>query len=182
MNKLFNILSSLAALAFILTACTPPAVDVAQAAPAQVSYQAMLGKPLTDRTVADFIASNDCSPAGSFHLCKPAGLAFWRDGSQTFKTAYLYVSNSEGFASYKGELPLDLAAGDTMADVEEKLGQPKEIHALQAGWALGLPDEGSSPDRTHYWAVYKRFGLTIIYNSPLVSDKNATIHAILVNQ
>ena len=66
--------------------------------------------------------------------------------------------------------------------LEEKLGQPKEVHAPQAGWVPGLPDEGGSPDRTHYWAVYNRFGITIVYNSPIASDKNASIHAILVNE
>jgi hypothetical protein len=45
-----------------------------------------------------------------------------------------------------------------------------------------LPDEGGSPDRIHYWAVYKRFGVTIVYYSPVPSDKNASIHAILVEE
>jgi hypothetical protein len=34
----------------------------------------------------------------------------------------------------------------------------------------------------HYWAIYKRFGVTIVYNSPSASDKSATIHAILANE
>jgi hypothetical protein len=61
------------------------------------------------------------------------------------------------------------------------LGQPNEVHALQAGWQPGLPDEGGSPDHITYWAIYKRFGLTIVYNSPSASDKSATIHDILIN-
>jgi hypothetical protein len=44
-----------------------------------------------------------------------------------------------------------------------------------------LPDEGSSPDHFHYWAVYKHLGMTIIYNSPFV-DEDATIYAILVSR
>jgi hypothetical protein len=182
MNKLFKTLSLLAAMAFLVAACAPAAVDAAEAAPEEASYQAMLGRPLSDQTVTDFIASNNCAQAGSFHLCQPAGLALWTDADQTVKTVYLYVSNAEGFAPYKGELPLGLAAADTMADVEEKLGQPKEVHAPQAGWAPGLPDEGGSPDRIHYWAVYERFGVTIVYNSPAPNDKNASIHAILVEE
>lgn len=181
MNRYFKPLSLLAAMAFLAAACAPSAVNVAQAAPEEVSYRAMLGRPLSDQTVTDFIASNNCAPSGSFHICQPAGLALWTDADRTVKTVYLYVSNTEGFAPYKGELPLGLATADTMADVEEKLGQPREVHAPQAGWVPGLPDEGGSPDRMHYWAVYERFGITIVYNSPIANDKNASIHAILVN-
>lgn len=182
MNKYFKTLSLLAAMAFLAAACAPSAMGVAQAAPVELTYEATLGRPLSDQSVADFIASNNCAQAGSFHLCQPAGLALWTDADQTVKTVYLYVSSFEGFAPYKGELPLGLAAGDTMADVEEKLGQPREVYAPQAGWAPGLPDEGGSPDRTHYWAVYNRFGITVVYNSPVPSDKNASVHAILVNE
>ena len=78
-------------------------------------------------------------------------------------------------------LPYGLTMQDTMASVEQKLGQPSEVHALQAGWASGLPDEGGSPDHMYYWAMYKRFGLTIVYNSPSPDDKSATIHDILIS-
>ncbi|RPJ23165.1 MAG: hypothetical protein EHM33_21705 [Chloroflexi bacterium] len=182
MNKFFKTLSLLAAIAFFATACIPPVVEVAQAAPAEVSYRAVLGKSTSDRDVADFISSNDCTQTGSFQLCRPAGLALWTDADQIVETAYLYVSNSDGFAAYKGALPLGLAPGDTMASVEEKLGQPKVAHALQAGWKPGLPDEGRSPDHKYFWAIYKRFGVTVIYNTPAANDRNATIHAILVNK
>lgn len=186
MNKLFKTLSLLAVIAFMLAArreaAVPHVVDVAQAAPVELTYEAMLGRPLTDRNVADFIAGNNCSQAGSFHLCRDAGLALWTDADRMVKTAYLYVSNSDDFDAFAGALPLGLARNDTMADVEEKLGQPKEVHAPQAGWTAGLPDEGGSPDRIHYWAVYKRFGVTIVYSSPFANDKNAAIHAILVSK
>ncbi len=182
MNKLFKALSLLAMIAFLAAACTPMAIDVAQAAPAEVSYQATLGKSVNDQNVADFIARNNCTAAVQFQLCQSAGLALWTDNSQIIKTAYLYVNPSNDITSFKGDLPLGLAANDTMANVEQKLGQPVEVHAPQAGWKPGLPDEGGSPDHTHYWAIYKRFGLTVIYNSPSVDDKNATIYAILVNK
>jgi hypothetical protein len=182
MNKLFKTLSMLTAIAFFAIACAPQIVSVAQAAPAEASYQAMLGKSVRDQAVADFIASNDCTQSGAFQLCRPAGLALWTDANQVVKTAYLYPSNSNGFVAYRGELPLGLAPNDTMASVEQKLGGLKEVHAPQAGWEPGLPDEGSSPDHIHYWAVYKRFGVTIIYNSPSPDDKNASIHAILVSK
>lgn len=182
MNKLFKTLSLLAAIAFLATACIPPVMDVAQAAPAEVDYEAALGKPVSDQTVADFIASNRCAPASSFQLCPDAGLALWADEDQIVKSAYLALDDSADFASYKGRLPMGLARNDTMADVEQKFGQPRVSQAPQAGWEPGLPDRGTSPDHIHYWAVYERFGVTIIYNSPSANDKNATIHAILVNQ
>jgi len=182
MNKFFKTLSSLAAIAFLAAACVPPVVDVARAAPAEIGYQATLGKSLSDKNVADFIASNNCTQSGSFQLCQPAGVALWTNADQIVETAYLYVREAEGFASYKGKLPVGLARNDTMADVEQQLGQPNVEHAPQAGWQPGLPDEGGSPDHIHYWAIYRRFGLTVIYNSPSASDKNATIHAILVDR
>ena len=79
-------------------------------------------------------------------------------------------------------LPYGLTLNDTMATVEQRLGQPRVTYAPQAGWDPGLPDTGSSPDHARYWAVYKRFGLTIVYNSPFASDKSATIDAISVNR
>ena len=86
---------------------------------------------------------------------------------QKVETVYLYISSTiDGFAAYKGKLPLGLASTDTMADVEEKFGQPKVEHAPQAGWEPGLPDESGTPDHIHYWAIYKRFGVTVVYNSP----------------
>ena len=182
MNKLFQTLGLLAALAFVTAACIPPVVDVARAAPSEAGYQAMLGRPVSDDFVADFILNNGCSPAGSFQLCPSAGLAFWTGEDLVVETAYLYLDNSAGFAAYRGELPLGLVRQDTMADVEQRLGQPIVEHAPQAGWEPGLPDGGGSPDRIHYWAIYERFGLTVIYNSPSPGDANATIHAVLVSK
>jgi len=37
-------------------------------------------------------------------------------------------------------------------------------------------------ERIHYWAVYKRFGVTAVCNSPFASDKNATVYKILANK
>ena len=79
-------------------------------------------------------------------------------------------------------LPYGLTMADTMASVEQRLGQPVVTHALQAGWEPGLPDEGWAPDHVHYRAVYKRFGLTVVYNSPSPNDKNATIKEILLHE
>jgi len=79
-------------------------------------------------------------------------------------------------------LPYGLTMQDTMATVEHKLGQPKVVYAPQAGWEPGLPDQGGSPDYAHYWAIYKRFGVTIIYNTPLASDKSATIYDVILDE
>jgi hypothetical protein len=84
-------------------------------------------------------------------------------------------------AAAPSALPYGLSLTDTMASVEQRLGQPRVTSAPQAGWEPGLPDEGSSPDHMHYWAIYKRFGLTVVYNTPSASDKSATIRAIYVN-
>ena len=75
-------------------------------------------------------------------------------------------------------LPYGLTTQDTMASVEQKLGQPRVTYAPQAGWEPGLPDEGSSPDHASYWAIYKRFGVTIVFDTPSANDKNASIKAI----
>lgn len=182
MNKLFKTLSLLAVIAVLATACIPQIVDVAQAAPSAASYQAILGKPVNNKDVAEFIKSNDCTQSGPYQLCRPAGLALWSDADQIVQTAYLYVRSVDGFSAYAGELPAGLAPNDTMASVEVKLGQPREQHAPQAGWEPGLPDKQLFPDHIHYWAVYERFALTVIYNSPSANDRNATIHAILVNR
>ena len=92
-------------------------------------------------------------------------------GFQTHQTSALPAS-----------LPYGLTMQDTMASVEQKLGQPKVVFALQAGWEPGLPDAGGSPDHFRYWAIYERLGLTIIYNTPSLLDKSATIYDIVVNE
>ncbi len=185
MIKLFKSLSILAALALFITAC---GAQVAQAqpedhtAPNTVTYQTVLGKPLNDKEVTDFIANYNCSYAGQFRGCNRAGMALWIGSGQTVEAVYLYPNITYDFGAYKGVLPYGLASNDTMANVEQKFGQRKVEQAPQAGWELGLPDESGTPDHIHYWAVYKRFGVTIIYNSPSAEDKGATIYAILVNK
>ena len=185
MNKFFNTFSILAALTLFNTACGAQVVRAEpeeRVVPKASSYEAMLGKSMNTSDVADFITSNNCTSSGQFQLCQSVGLAFWADADQTIKTAFLYLDNANGFTAYRGELPLGLVPNDTMTTVEQKFGQPKIEHAPQAGWELGLPEEGSSPDHIHYWAIYNRFGVTIVYNSPSASDKGATIRAILVNE
>ena len=181
MNKLFTTLSILAAIAIFTTACGAQIAQAAESNSAVVGFQAMLGKSVNEKTVAEFIDSN-CTQAGSYQYCEPAGLALWVDSNQIVQLVYLYVNGPEDVSAYKGELPFGLEATDTMADVENKLGSLKEIHAPQAGWEPGQPDEGFSRDLTHYWAIYNRFGMTVVYNTPAANDKSATIYAVLLSQ
>ena len=185
MNKRSLILCILAVIALFTSACGAQVVQAQPAeksAPEAAAYEAVLGKSLSDQAVADFIASNRCSSTGQFHLCNAAGMALWTGQRQKVETVYLYPNQGDDFAAYKGALPLNLSANDTMASVEEKLGQPKVDQAPQAGWQPGLPDASGTPDHLHYWATYKRFGLTIVYNSPSPTDKAATIYVILVGK
>ena len=186
MNKRFQILSILAVIALFATACGAQVVQAKPAemtAPEAAAYEAVLGKSLDDQDVADFIASNRCSGAGQFQMCKAAGLALWTSQSQKVETVYLYLNNTADFAAYKGVLPFGLSSSDTMSAVEHKLGQPKvDQGGPQAGWEPGLPDQSAIPDYVHYWAMYKRFGVTIVYNTPSATDQGATIYAILVSK
>jgi len=177
MNSFFKILSVLALMALFITACVSQNV---QAEPAKAdtmaaaSYQAVLGKSLNDKDVADFIAKNNCVSATQFQVCKEAGIAFWLDTDKIVKTVYLYLNNVDGFAAYKGELPFGLKFYDIMEAVEYKLRK-------QGVGNAGLPEEAATPDHLHYWAMYKQVGVTIIYNAPH-PDEEATIYAILVSQ
>ena len=185
MNKRFRILIPFAAIVlFGLTfgAIVVQAQPSGRAIPEAASYEAVLGKSLDDTEVTDFIAINRCASTGRFQLCNAAGIVLLIGESQKVDTVYLYPNAIADFAAYKGKLPLGLSSNDTMAGVEEKLGQPKVDQAPQAGWQPGLPDESGTPDHVHSWAMYKRFGLTIVYNSPSTTDKGATIYAILVSR
>jgi hypothetical protein len=185
MNKRLLILSILAAIALFTSACGAQVVQAQtaeKAAPEAAAYEAVLGKSLNDQEVADFIASNRCASTEKFQLCNAAGMALLIGEGQKVETVYLYPGKIADFAAYKGTLPLGLSANDTMASVQEKFGQPRVQHAPQAGWEPGLPDESGTPDYTHYWAMYKRFGVTIVYNTPSATDQGATIYAILVSK
>ena len=181
MNTLIKTSGICAAISLLIGGCAgqPVRAEPAEAdAAAAVSYQVVLGKPLDDMEVVNFIATNHCLPAAGFQLCKDAGVAFWTDDSQIVKTVYLYAGNSSGFRRYRGQLPYGLSFYDPMWQVEEKL---RDLNADDILQQLGLPDEGVSPDHMHYWAVYRRFGLTVVYNSP-ARDEDAYIYAIVVSQ
>ena len=175
MNKLFKTLSILAAITLFITACSAQTVQGEQVPAKTVTYKDVLGKSLNDKEVVDFIDINNCSSAAQFQLCKDVGMALWLGSGQRVETVCLYLNNVDGFASYKGELPLGLKFYDIKEAVEYKLKRKDVGNA-------GLPDEGSSPDHLHYWAMYKQAGMTIIYNSPLPEDEDASIYAILISK
>lgn len=181
--RLYRLRVALNAIMLFTTACSMHAVQAQQEN--QITsktpiYEVVLGKSLTDKVVADFIASNNCSSADQFWLCQDIGMALWTASDQTVKTVYMYAGNGDGFKQYRGKLPFGLSFYDPMWKVEDKLKDPSLDEKLHPTWKAGLPDEGDSPDHTHYWAVYKRLGLTVIYNSSS-ADKDAYIYAVLVS-
>jgi hypothetical protein len=178
MNVFVDRLRIFAVLPLLLASCSLGTLPVqTEEPPARVSvpYKEMLGKSLTDKVVADFLASNHCSSAAQFQLCNDMGVALWINTDQTVDTVYFYLNNVEGFAPYKGELPFGLKFYDTMGAVEYKLKR-------KGVGSAGLPDSGDTPDHLHYCANYQQAGMTIIYNSPSAEDEDATIYAIHVSR
>jgi hypothetical protein len=185
MNKYFPILGTLVVIALFAATYGAIAVEGQPAAPAipkAAEYEALLGKSLTDKVVTDFIALHRCSRDRQFQMCNDAGVVLWLGLGQEVEAVYLYPNQTRNFAAYKGELPLGLSANDTKASVEEKLGQPNVERVLKTGWVPGRPDEGARSDHFDYMAADQRFGLTIVYNAPSATYKDATIYAVLVSR
>ena len=143
-------------------------------------YELVLGKSLTDKAVADFIASDDCSVTMPYIYCTKAGIDLMMDSNQIIVSVFLYLNKASGlvpnerdYTPYNGELPFGLKFYDTLEAVEHKLKQ-------QGVGNDGGPDSGTIPDRMHYVATYNEAGITIIYNSG--PDEDPTIHAIVVNK
>jgi hypothetical protein len=177
MNALYEGLCILAVISLSVSGCAAQPAQSGQddhAAPKTAIYESILGKPLSDVAMTEFLASNECSSANHFLLCHSAGIALWIESNQVVETVYLYLNNDEGFSPYQGELPHGLKFYDIMGSVEHKLRK----HGLGNG---GLPDEGDTPDFLHYWATYQQAGMTIIYNSPSPEDEDATIYAIFLS-
>jgi hypothetical protein len=172
MKNFYRYLCFLSLLIPVITSCDAYGIESNQPTTKTVEYQDILGRPLTDTVVSEFTGSN-CSNAEQFQVCGDAGIMLLTDSSQMVQAVYLYLSNADGFSAYKGKLPFGLKFYDIMEAVEYKLKR-------QGVGNDGLPDEGSSPDHFHYWAVYKQAGMTVIYNSPS-PDGDATIYAIMVS-
>jgi hypothetical protein len=177
-NKLLKAFRFLSIISFFLVGCslhtTQPQTEE-RVRPTATSYRVLLGKPITEPVVADFITSNKCSGTAQSQLCKEAGIALWINPDQTVETIYLYLNDAHGFVPYKGVLPLGLKFYDSMGAVQYKLKRQKIGNA-------GLPASGETPDHLHYWANYQQAGMIIVYNSPSAEDEDATIYAILLSK
>jgi hypothetical protein len=184
MNALFKPFGILAVLSLLISACGGQSAHAESAdSVTTISYRVVLGKSLNDKEVADFITSNNCSPAAEYQLCKDAGIAFWVDANQTVNMVYLYAGNAGDFRRYRGQLPFGLSFYDPKWRVEEKLRElnSDDSSSLQETWQAGLPDKQYSPDHMRYWAFYKPYGMTVIYNSP-GDDEDAYIYAVVVSE
>jgi hypothetical protein len=185
MKKRFQTLKALIVIALFTTACGTQSVRAKaaeQTAGKMAPYEIVLGESLTDPVVADFLASNNCSSTLQFRLCKDVGMALLLDSNQVVETVFLYLNKAPGFLGYeedftpyKGELPLGLKFYDTMGAAVYKLNR-------QGVGEAGLPDSTGTPDHTRYMAIYKKAGITIIYNAQSAEDEDATIYAILVSK
>ena len=172
MNTLARVFYIFSAISLVLNGCAALPAQARQEKPKAAVYETIIGKSLTDKVVADFISSNNCSSADQFWICTSMGMALWIDSNQVVETVYLYLNKTDDFKPYKGELPYGLKFYDSLGAVEYKLRR----RGVGNG---GLPDIGVTPDHLHYRAIYQEAGLTIIYNEPF-PDEDATIYAILV--
>ena len=175
MNQSFKTFSVLAAIALVSIGCSVQAVhghpgDQAPSKPAP--YEMWLGKSLANQDVIEFIITNQCSSVEHLRLCKEIGLVLGVNADQVVETVFVYLENTDAFTAYQGELPFGLKSNDTREAVEAKLKEQRV--------GTGVANEEGLFDHTHCWATYYAAGLTIIYNSPSADDKNAVIHAIIV--
>jgi len=181
MNKLFKTLTVVAILMLVATACGAQAVQakpVEQPSEAS-SYQALLGKSLGDKYVADFMTRNYCSSVVQYQICGSTGIALGMDTDEKVNTVFLFPGRTESFAAFHGELPYGLQWDDSRAVVEQKLGVTPNTLSLQQA---GLPEENGTPDNIRLWIAYQEPGMTIVYNTLSADNKDATIHAILVTK
>lgn len=181
MNKSFK---TLIVIGFIVLISVVYVAQVVQAKPLELpsaasSYQALLGKPLNDQYVADFMAANHCSTVVQYQICGSTGIALEVDQDQKITTVLLFPGRSETFAAFHGELPYGLQWTDTMAVAGQKLDVTSNTHYLQEA---GLPGESGTPENIRLWVNYPQAGTTIVYNTHSADNTEATIHAILVTK
>jgi hypothetical protein len=172
--------SILLVIPLIVSACGSQVSQVQLPEQESFPYENVLGNSFSDLTGVDWMDTSHCVSENQFQICKDIGMAFWLDPNKNVEQIYLYLNNEAGFAPYQGELPLGLKFYDTMGAVEYKLRKMEASESSLINERAGLPDEGGSPDHFHYWATYRRYGLTIIYNSPF-TDEDATIYAIVLS-
>ena len=180
MNRLATFIRILQSLVFLAAACSTqiPPLNREECDVTEVFCESFWGKAATDKIVADFVLRYNCNLVVQFELCEDIGVALWIDKDQVVKAIWLYSGISDSFGRYRGELPFGISFYDPLWRVQEKLRDPDSSNALVQA---GLPDETASPDHMHYWAMYKRLSMTVIYNSPGI-DEDAYIYAILISQ
>lgn len=176
MSKLSKRLFPFIAILLFLSACSPQKVRTSQPAQKSFPYMDLFGSSLNDQALTDLLTTNHCVHATQFEFCKEIGLAFWLDSGQRVREIYLYLNNTDGFAPYRGELPLGLKFYDTLGAVDYKM---RSMESESSTTVNAVNYEGSSPDHIHYWIHYKPYGVTVIYNSPF-ADEDATIYAVVV--
>lgn len=128
-----------------------------------LSYEKLLGKPLDDPDVAQFIRSS-CK-AEMHYVCRSHGIEISDDG-QIIKGLWLYAQGSDGFQQYPGKLPYDLVWQDTRAQVEEKLGVPSESYD-------GIGE-------TRAWVFYPDIELLITYDTASNANPADLMYSILI--
>lgn len=179
MSKLYRYIYILLAISLFLSACTARAVQPQKSSPEPIKYADLLGKPLNDEGVMNLLANHHCTGANHFQLCKDTGVALWLDTDHIVREIYLYLNSAEGFAPYKGELPLGLKFYDTLGAVEYKLRKLEANRSSLSG-NNRMNYEGRSPDHMRYWVTYNPYDFTVIYNTPFL-DEDATIYAVLLH-
>ena len=177
MNKLFKFFS---VLGVIVVLGSVQRVRATQAA-TPVEYRIILQRSLDDPSVEGFVVDHNCQLVDDFQICPAAGVALHLIQPGAVDQVYLYLNPDKLFERFTGQLPYELAPNDTMADVQRKLGHPKIPTIPLMGWEPGLPDEGATPDHVHYWAIYKAYHLTVVFNTPTPDDPNASIQMIVID-
>jgi len=82
MSRFYRYLGVLEVISLFINTCSIQAVPAEQVAPNNVTYEIVLGKSLSDKDVAGFIVSNNCSSAMPYILCKEVGMALLIDTNQ----------------------------------------------------------------------------------------------------
>jgi len=177
MNKFFKFLSVLAVITLFTTAYKAQTTRAAMT----VDHRVILEYSLNDTSVARFVVNHNCAASGNFLICPETGVVLHMNQPNLIGQVYLYVNGDPPIESFTGKLPYEITSTDTMADVQRKLGHPKIPQMPAFGWEPGLPDTGGTPDHIHYWATYKTYRLTVVYNTPAGNDLGAGIYMIIID-
>lgn len=141
-----------------------PTSPLARTTAAQL--RALVGQPLSSRAaralLAPIAAARTVStfPDATYHSYKPHGLSLLLDGDR-IKTIFVYAEGADGFTAYPGELPSGLTWTQTRADVEARLGPPRESGG-----------DGVIP----FWAEYGDGSLSVTYTLLSTTERANRLH------